>query len=137
MKRFFVLFVSLGLFWGAYAVPATIEEVFTGDTISVKFSDGENMGEVQKIRLANADSPESHGKTCDEAEKIAAQAENRAKALMPVNSVVEVKNIKGGTSGGKRQANIILSDGRDVGEILIKENLAHPFDGKHRKSWCK
>ena len=30
----------------------------------------------------------------------------------------------------------LMLDGRDVGRVLISENLARPYDGGQRMAWC-
>ena len=53
-----------------------------------------------------------------------------------MGTIIELKNIKDDKYLGRIDANVILPDGRDVGDILIKEQLARPYNGGKRHSWC-
>ena len=136
MKHIFGVFLALFVVGGAYAETATVKEVIDGDTIKVTMVDSEGNDVVKEVRLANSDSPEM-GLGCDSSKQLAKRAQARAKALMPQGAKVQLKNVKDDEFTNRIDANVILSDGRDVGAILIKENLAHSFDGKKRASWCK
>ena len=34
-------------------------------------------------------------------------------------------------------ANVVLKDGRNVGDIRIKRGLARPYNGGRRAGWCE
>ena len=136
MKHVFGIFLALFVVGGAYAVPARVSDIISGDKILMVASlDGGDEAFVQ-IRLVNADAPELRDK-CDSAKRTAKSAKERLASLMPIDSVVELKNVKKDMFTSRFFANVILPDGRDVGEILIKEKLGRAFDGVHRYSWCK
>ena len=134
MKYLFGIFLSLILVNGVYAKSVTVGTIVDGDTFFAEVSSDENpIG----VYLVNVDAPELNGK-CQSEKDLAITAKQRLEELLPAGSVVEVKNAKETGKCHKRiRGNVILSDGRDVGEILIKENLGHSFDGVHRYSWCK
>lgn len=134
MKHIFGIFLALFVVGGAYAVPATVVGVIDGDSIYVRFLDDES-DKQHNVRLINANAPDFPAK-CRSMKQLAQQAYERAQALMPVDSVVELKNIKEDEKAKRIKANVILSDGRDVGQILINEKLAKSYDGKTHESWC-
>ena len=57
--------------------------------------------------------------------------------LLPVGMTVDLQNIKDDKYLGRIDANVILSDGRDLGDVLIKQKLARPYNGGRRYGWCK
>ncbi len=136
MFRFLCLFCAL--FWGgaAVAVPAVVDYIFDGDTFSAGVKLEDDVQITVRVRLINIDTPEMNGK-CN-AEKVMAQsAKDLLAILLPRGTVVDLQNIKDDKYLGRINANVILSDGRDVGDVMIDSGLARPYKGERRKSWCK
>jgi endonuclease YncB( thermonuclease family) len=120
----------------AGAVPAVVRYIVDGDTFSagVKLADDTTVS--VRVRLRNVDTPELHGECVDEI--VAANvARTRLAELLPVDSVVELENVKDDKYLGRIDANVIDSRGRDVGRVLIREGLGRSYNGGKRKSWCK
>jgi len=120
----------------AYAMPATVDYVFDGDTFSAVAHVDKNTDVNVRVRLINVDTPEMNG-ACDDEVHRANMARNRLVQLVPRGTVVELKNIKDDKYAGRIDANVILPDGRDVGKILINEKLGRAYSGGRRASWCK
>lgn len=121
---------------GANAVPAVVKYIVDGDTFSagVKLED-DTMVSV-RVRLRNVDTPELHGACIDEI--VAANvAKNRLAELLPVDSVVELENIKDDKYLGRIDATVKDSRGRDIGRVLIREGLGRAYGGGKRQTWCK
>lgn len=103
--------------------------VLDGDTIS--------YGE-ERIRIANIDAPEISGAKCDAERRLGLVAKNRLYTLLRTG---RLKIVRGDPIDGrkvdryKRTLAIILVNKKDVGEILIDEQLARPWSGK-REPWC-
>jgi len=57
--------------------------------------------------------------------------------LIPEGTKVEVKEAVKDLQGKKIKGNVKLSDGRDIGEILIKEKLGRKYDYKIIPNWCE
>ena len=57
--------------------------------------------------------------------------------LLQIGMCVELISIKDDKYLGRMDAFVFTGDGKDVGEILIKENLGRPYDGGRRIGWCK
>ncbi len=120
----------------AYTVPATVDYVFDGDTFAAYVAVASGTDVVARVRLANVDTPEMNGK-CETEIKRAHMARERLMNLAPRGTVVELRNIKDDKYPGRIDANVILPDGRDVGNILIKEKHGRPYSGGRRASWCE
>ena len=96
--------------------------VVDGDTL---WLDGE------KIRILNIDTPEIDGK-CTYERNLAQRAKRRLREL------VDYKPIELGRRGEDRYGRtlaIVNAAGRDVGAVLISEELARRWDGG-RRPWC-
>ena len=135
MRKF--LFFMLGIFLSgvANAVPARVDYIFDGDTFSAAVKLDTDIEITVRVRLINVDTPEMNGKCA--AEKIMAQnARDLLATLIPRGTVVDLQNIKDDKYLGRINANVILSDGRDIGKILIDSGLARPYSGGKRRSWC-
>ena len=136
MKRFFVFWVGLLLCTNARGVPATVNYIFDGDTFSASVHLNEEVNVSVRVRLINVDTPEINGRCPGEIEK-AIIAKNRLAELLPIGSLVELINIKDDKYLGRIDAFVFTGDGKDVGEILIKENLGRRYNGGRRIGWCK
>lgn len=120
----------------ANAVPAVVKYVVDGDTFSAGVKLQDDTVVSVRVRIRNVDTPEMHGECVDEI--VAANvARNRLAELLPVDSVVELQNIKDDKYLGRIDANVIDAQGRDVGKILIRENLGRKYSGGKRAGWCK
>ena len=93
-KGIFVgLLLSLFVLRGSYAVPAVVKYIVDGDTFSAGVRLADDTIVSVKVRLRNVDTPELHGECIDEI--VAANvARNRLAELLPVDSVVELENIR-------------------------------------------
>lgn len=107
---------------------------------AVTVTDGDSVRfDGQPHRIANIDAPELRHARCDAERRLALVAKRR---LAEILASGEVKVIVGDPATGRtfdryrRVLATITVDGRDVGEMLIAEQLARPWDGK-RHSWCQ
>jgi endonuclease YncB( thermonuclease family) len=138
MRMINKLFVCLGLFMAgdAVAVPAVVKYIVDGDTFSAGVKLQDDTVVSVRVRIRNVDTPEMHGECVDEI--VAANvARNRLAELLPVDSVVELENIKDDKYLGRIDATVKDSRGRDVGRTLIREGLGRWYNGGRRQSWCK
>ena len=120
----------------AFATSAIVKYIIDCDTFvgDVLFDGGVTVKSVS-VRLRNVDTPEIHG-NCDWEIAMANQAKRRLSELIPVGSTIEIKNIKNDKYVGRIDANVFDSRGKDVGLILIRENLGRAYSGGKRLSWC-
>ena len=136
MKHVMFAICSLFVICRTYAMPATVDYVYDGDTFSAFAHIDNNTDANVRVRLINVDTPEIHG-ACEYETRRANAARERLMKLIPRGTVVELKNIKDDKYVGRIDANVILSDGRDVGNILIREKFGRAYNGGKRKSWCE
>lgn len=137
IRNFLIPFLSFSLMAGrAIAVSAVVDRVLDGDTFAarVKLEDETNI--TVRVRLLDVDTPEMNG-LCQKEIDMARKARDRTAQLLPVGSVVELSNIKDDKYLGRIDARVVMQDGRDLSDILVKENLGRPYDGGHREGWCK
>ncbi|MDI6838842.1 MAG: thermonuclease family protein [Rhizobiaceae bacterium] len=101
--------------------------VVDGDTVVI---DGE------KIRIYNIDAPELRHAACDAELRLAEVAKRRLDTLLASGVVVIIRGDNGRMKDryGRTLARLTV-DGRDIGEILVIEELARPWEGK-RQPWC-
>ena len=137
MKKFLMLFCCLMLCQSCLATPVVVKYIVDGDTFvgDVLLSDSTEVLSVS-IRLRNVDTPEIHGQ-CDYEIKRAKYAKQRLTELIPPGSTVEIKNIKNDKYAGRIDANVYDSANRDVGLVLVKEQVGRPYSGGKRQSWCQ
>lgn len=136
MKKFItaVLFSLFSL--SAFAVPAEVLYIFDGDTFAAKVKLEDNIKISVRVRIIDIDAPEINGK-CDDEIKKALKAKNRLKELLPLESVIELSEIKDDKYLGRIDARVKTSNGIDISNIMIKEKLVRKYSGKKRMSWCE
>lgn len=137
MKIKYVAFVVLCMMSRyAYAVPAVADYVYDGDTFAAYVSIAPDVDISVRVRLINIDTPEIHGK-CEYEITRAKMARARLMELIPAGTVIDLQNIKDDKYLGRIDANVILPDGRNVGQVLINEKLGRPYGGGKRAGWCE
>ncbi len=136
MNRFLVTLFSLILSGMAYAVPAQVDYVLDGDTFAARVAVADDVKITVRVRLINVDTPELNG-ACQDEIKLARRARGRLEKLLPRGTIVELNNIKDDKYLGRIDANVVMSDGRDVGNVLVREKLARKYSGGRRQSWCE
>lgn len=119
----------------AHAVPAVVDYVVDGDTFAARVSVADDVQIAVRVRLINVDTPELKGKCQDEV-NMARRAQGRLEKLLPRGTRIELENIKDDKYLGRIDANVFMPDGRDVGEVLVREKLARRYRGGRRQGWC-
>lgn len=110
----------------ADAVPGLT--VIDGDTL-------ERRATGERIRLVNADTPESGDRTnCQAERRLSARATTRVRDLLDQARRVDVREVGRNDTYGRTLAHVTV-DGLDLGETLVAEGLAHPWRGR-REPWC-
>jgi len=136
MQRF-LIFCALGFVCqNCLATPVVVKHIIDGDTFvgDVLLADGVEIMSVS-IRLRNVDTPEIHGE-CDAEIRRAEYAKQRLAELIPVGSTIEITNIKNDKYAGRIDANVYDAANRDVGLVLVHENVGREYSGGRRQSWC-
>lgn len=136
MKKFLVAFIGIWLSVSSYAVPAVVDYVIDGDTFAAAVKLDTDISITVRVRIINIDTPEING-DCEYEIDAAHRAKDRLAELLSVGDVVDLQNIKDDKYLGRIDANVILSDGRDVGHVLVGDGLARRYDGGKRAPWCE
>ncbi len=114
---------------------AISDYVFDGDTFSARVLLKNDSEITVRVRIRSIDAPEIHG-MCDSEIVLANKAKARLVQLVPKGTTVKLSHIKDDKYLGRIDADVELSDGRDVGEIMVSEKLARRYKGGHRAGWC-
>lgn len=130
------IFAGLIIETGAYAVPAVVDYVVDGDTFGATVLFDDDISVPVRVRILNIDTPEIHGKCKSEINK-AYLGKDALAGILPQGTKVELDSIKDDKYLGRIDANVVLKDGRNVGDIMIKRGLARPYNGGRRAGWCK
>ena len=142
MRAFGLMLLLLVTMARADALKPADIYVVDGDTI-------EAMG--KRIRLVGFDAPELGGHAhCGLERMLAARATSRLRQMIKLSDDIDLQLVecscRPGTEGTmacnyKRACGYLTVNGKDAGDVLIAENLAHPYVcGKYscprRQSWC-
>lgn len=114
----------------AASTPCAVARVVDGDTVIL-----DCLGAGQfRARLMGFDTPETHRPRCNREALLGQAATRRLRALLdtPAGFSVEL----GGWDRYDRRLITIAINGRDVGETLIAEGLALPYQRGRRPDWC-
>lgn len=88
----------------------------------------------EKYRIADIDTPETHGPRCSEEGALGARATSRLQQLMnagPFSLEIDGR----ATDKYGRALRIVTRDGQSIGQQLVDEGLARTWDGR-RHPWC-
>ena len=86
-------------------------------------------------RLLGFDTPETFQPKCERERVLGFTAKARLRALLDNAANVTLRS-SGRSDRYDRQLASLQIDGVDVGDLLISENLARPYRGGQRTSWC-
>lgn len=102
--------------------------IIDGDTIELS-------GET--VRILNIDAPELHHSGCDAEKRLAVLARKRVSDLIGDGSSVTLIRGDGGRMKDRHGRTLarVLVNGADIGDTLIADGLARPWEGR-RRSWC-
>ncbi len=110
---------------------------YDGDTVTVKIPDVHPLfGENISVRVVGIDTPEKNGKKPCEKER-ARDAQKLTGSLLKNAKSIELRNV--GRDKYFRVLAEVWADGKSVGDILIKNKLAYPYDGGRKPAstnWC-
>lgn len=119
----------------AYAMPAVVDYVIDGDTFGAHVLVSDDINVDVRVRIANIDAPEIHGR-CEFETMLAHRARDRLAELLPIGEFVDLTDIRDDKYLGRIDARVIHAKHGDVGRVMMTENLARKYDGGHRDGWC-
>lgn len=94
------------------------------------------LGNKLKIRVLGVDTPEKAPRAkCESEAKKGQQATDFTKKALADAKKVQIE-IKEWDKFGGRVLGDVLVDGNRISELLIKNNLARPYQGEAKQSWC-
>lgn len=149
------LMLSATTFWGVWTIgaPAPMQgaavalSVSASDTESASFSfchtgggtncvvDGDTIYyRGTKIRIADIDTPETHGPRCPAEAERGAAATRRMQQLVNAGPFT-LQSINRDEDRYGRKLRILTRGGESLGSILVAEGLARYYEGG-RRSWC-
>ncbi|WP_184104041.1 thermonuclease family protein [Sphingomonas yabuuchiae] len=99
--------------------------VVDGDTAWI---DGE------KVRIADIDAPETHPPRCGSEAELGDRATRRLAELMNAGPF-ELRRSDRDVDFYGRRLRVLVRDGRSLGDQLVGEGLARPWEGR-RRPWC-
>jgi endonuclease YncB( thermonuclease family) len=110
--------------------PCVVVRVVDGDTVDL-----DCLGEGRfRARLTGYDTPETHNPRCS-AEAVHGQAATQRLRTIVANAR-RIEATLGRWDRYERRLVQLSVDGHDVGQRLIAEGLALPYDGGRRPDWC-
>ncbi|KKJ75469.1 hypothetical protein WH95_18650 [Kiloniella litopenaei] len=114
-------------------VPADVISVYDGDTFKAKAHPWPGMSIDVSVRVNGIDTPEIRGK-CDGEKQAAIAARDYVREVL--GGSVILRNVKHGKYAGRVVADVYLTDGRSLTELLIASGLGRTYDGGKRSGWC-
>jgi micrococcal nuclease len=116
--------------------PATVISVVDGDTVKVKVKIWLGLYQEVKVRIAEIDAPEISKSKCTKEKELGQQAKKFLESTLPKDSKVKLTKIRDDKYGGRVDASLETTDGKDIGQLLKSTGLATPYNGGKKKSWC-
>jgi len=89
----------------------------------------------EKIRIADIDTPETHPSRCAREAALGNAATDRLQILLSAGPFTLLP-IDRDTDRYGRKLRIVVRNGGSLGDILVSEGLARPYQGGYREGWC-
>lgn len=121
----FVAVVLGALPWMA---PLSYADNYDGDTVTL------TAPVKVTVRLQNVDTPEIRG-ACERERALARAARDAVSDILAGASRIELSNVQWEPDRYGRTLANVRADGIDVGQELVRLNLARPWTGR-REPWC-
>lgn len=115
-------------------VPATVVRVIDGDTVEADAHVWPGHTVRVSVRLRGIDAPELRSR-CDEERAMAERARAHLAVLLKSGSV-NVRNVARDKFFGRVVADLETDAGEDIAPLLLAADLARPYAGGKRVSWC-
>ena len=138
MKKFLFLIALFPVTAFSNPYDWKVTRVLDGDTVEfeAKFLPAE-LGDKLKIRVLGVDTPEKAPRAKCEKEALAGQAATDfTKKAVAEGKKIQIEIKEWDKFGGRVLGDVII-DGKKLSDELIKKNLARPYFGEAKKSWCE
>ena len=87
------------------------------------------------VRLLGVDTAETHAH-CDYEYAMAARATDYVNKVLSNGEDISLMDVTYDKYGRRVVARLITATGQDLSVLLLKNGLAHTYDGGHKQSWC-
>lgn len=129
-----LLLVTTSVFANETTLP--IRYVIDGDTVAVTLPLPSPLNNGS-VRVYGIDTPEKGTLAkCPQEAALALKASALTKSIVGTNKEVVVQDFKWDKYGGRIVGKAIVN-GISIGDELLKANLAYPYYGGAKRSWCK
>jgi len=140
MKSLIAFFVLLYTFsqntTNAETFTLPIVSVADGDTIRTRISTMPESLQNFSVRLRGIDTPEKgHRAQCEKESKLGEKATVHVITIVGKAKTMKVSNCSHDKFGGRIVCNVEVN-GTDIAQSLLKANLAKPYSGGKKESWC-
>ena len=116
-------------------ISARATQVIDGDSIVISAHIWLNIYTKTVVRLEGVDAPELEGKCPAEIEK-AQEALRFVKRWIEGSGELNIHNAQQDRFGGRVVGRIVNERNEDLGQLLLANMLARPYDGRSLDSWC-
>jgi endonuclease YncB( thermonuclease family) len=114
--------------------PATIHGCYDGDTCTISIPTLPGIfGDRLSLRLAGIDTPEMKGK-CDQEKLLASQAKTFLTQHLEQAHNIEIELVA--RDKYFRVLALIVADGLDLADEMVKAGLANAYGGGTKHRWC-
>jgi endonuclease YncB( thermonuclease family) len=118
-----ILIVAASLLWALPALAQTKPVAIDGDTIAVG---------AERIRIIGLDTPETYQPHCEKEQAAGFLATGRLQHLLNMRKVTIKRT--GIDKYGRTLAKVLVG-AEDVAEVMIREGVAVPYDGRSKRVW--
>ncbi len=113
-------------------INARLIKVIDGDTILVNAHIWLSQEVETLVRIRGVDAPELKGK-CYREKNMAEDAKKYMEKI--TKGKIELSNISEDKYGGRILADV-YANGINISKLMLEANLARPYNGQRRDSWC-
>lgn len=117
-------------------IEAIVDYVYDGDTFSAYVALENGVKISVRVRIMQIDAPEMNGR-CDREIEMARGAKMRLGNLLPQGKRVMLYDVRDDKYLGRIDAYVRDNDGRDIGDIMLREGHARKYSGGRRQPWCE
>ena len=135
----FIILIGIGLPATAFGLNLELREYknrvcYDGDTCYLLVPQFPEKLRKMSVRIKGIDTTEIRG-DCEKEKKLALEGRVFANKVFLKAKNIEFKNLQWDKYGGRLLADVYL-DGNSYADMIMKKNLARPYDGGKKEGWC-